>query len=277
MKSNNTVVNYYQTLESKLGYRWLHGVKHFGYFPIGKDGISNRDAQMLMNEQLAKTLELPKQSVVLDAGCGEGGVAFYLAEKYCLNVRGIDLLDFNIRRARKEASKKDIDPELFQVGTYMNLPFSDNTFDGLYTMETLVHAPDYKKALLEFYRVLKPGGKLVLFEYTITPESQVADKSALKAIREVNEFASMPAFNVFEHDTFNNKLSIVGFGNIIEKDITKRMLPMLRRFYLKARLPYCFIKRLGLKKHFVNTMSAVEFYKHQDIFRYVIVSAVSKK
>jgi len=277
MKSNNPVVNYYQTFESKLGYRWLHGVKHFGYFPRGKEGISNKDAQMLMNEQLAKTLNLPKQSVVLDAGCGEGGVAFYLTEKHSLTVHGIDLLDFNIKRARKEAAKKGIGSGLFQVGTYMELPFSDNTLDGLYTMETLVHSPDYKKALSEFHRVLKPGGKLVLFEYTITPESQVADKSASKAIREVNELASMPAFNLFEHGTFSDKLSIARFKNITEKDITKRMMPMLRRFFLKARLPYYFIKRLGLKKYFVNTMSAVEFYNHQDLFRYVIVSAINRK
>ncbi|HSX16117.1 MAG TPA: methyltransferase domain-containing protein [Candidatus Saccharimonadales bacterium] len=277
MSRTNPVIAYYHTFESKLGYRWLQGIKHFGYYPEGQESLPKREAQLLMNDQLAKKLDLPKGAVVLDAGCGEGGVALYLTKKYHLRVQGIDLLDFNVEQARTGAITAGVDPNLFQEGSYMKLPYADNTFDGLYTMETLVHAPDYRVAMREFHRVLKPGGKLVLFEYTITPPSETANKEGLAAIRKVNEYASMPAFNEFEHGTFEDKLTKAGFKHVKELDITDRMRPMLAYFARKARIPYSIIKALGLRKHFANAMSAVEFQKHPDLWKYVTVTAISEK
>jgi sterol 24-C-methyltransferase len=278
MKSKNPVINYYHTWESKLGYRWLHGVKHFGYYPEGQENISKLEAQLLMNDQLANALSLAKDSKVLDAGCGEGGVAIYLQQKHGLQTEGIDLLDFNIKRAKAAAKSAQIDPQKFQVGTYMKLPYENNTFDGLYTMETLVHAPNYAQALSEFHRVLRPGGKLALFEYSITPEKDVTadQKEALKAIRRINKVSSMPAFNEFEHGTFEKKLTLAGFRDVTEKDITARMLPMLKLFYKKAKVPYAIIKRFGLQDHFINTMSAVELHENLSLFKYNIVTATNK-
>ena len=277
MSKTNPVISYYHTFESKLGYKWLKGIKHFGYYPEGKEDLSKKAAQLLMNDQLAERLNLKQGSVVLDAGCGEGGVARYLIKKYKLKVLGIDLLDFNVKQAREQAIVEGLDPGLFQEGTYMNLPYDDNTFDGLYTMETLVHAPDYKVAMQEFHRVLKPGGKLVLFEYTITPPAKTENKKGLMAIRKINEYASMPAFNVFEHGTFKDKLTKAGFRQIDEQEITDRMRPMLEYFHKRARVPYSVIKAFRLQKHFANAMSAVEFYKHPDLWKYVTVTAINVK
>lgn len=277
MSKKNPVISYYHTFESKLGYRWLEGIKHFGYYPEGHENLPKKQAQLLMNDQLAKKLDLPKGAVVLDAGCGEGGVAMYLTKKHRLKVHGIDLLDFNIKQARENAASSGIDPDLFKEGTYMKLPYADNTFDGVYTMETLVHAPDYRVAMKEFHRVLKPGGKLVLFEYTITPPAETTNKAGLAAIRKINEYAAMPAFNEFEHNTFKNKLTEAGFNQVEETEITDRMQPMLAYFAKKARIPYSIIKALRLQKHFANAMSAVEFHRHPDLWKYVTVSAINKK
>ncbi|HEY1835646.1 MAG TPA: hypothetical protein VGG13_02390 [Candidatus Saccharimonadales bacterium] len=79
MSKTNPVIGYYHSWESIIGYRKLHGVKHFGYYPKGKEHISKAEAQLLMSERLAKALALPTGRLVLDAGCGEGGVALYLA------------------------------------------------------------------------------------------------------------------------------------------------------------------------------------------------------
>lgn len=278
MLNTNPVVNYYHTFESKLGYRWLKGIKHFGYYPADNPNISKFDAQMLMNEQLSQALGLPKGSRVLDAGCGEGNVAFYLSERHSLKASGIDLLDFNINAARKSAAHKQDTQIDFQVGSYMKLPYQDDTFDGVYTMETLVHAPDYRQALKEFHRVLKPGGKLVLFEYSITPENEVTDvqKDAFQKIRYINKISSMPAFDEFEHGTFAQKLSVAGFKSVTESDITPRIMPMLEIFANKARKPYAVIKKLKLEHHFINAMSAIEFYDNPELWRYNIITAVKK-
>ena len=275
MKTDNPVIDYYRTWESKLGYRWLEGIKHFGYYPEGQENLPKKDAQLLMDEQLARALALPKGAKVLDAGCGEGGVAIYLAQKHGLQVSGIDLLDFNVKRAKANAKEQAVSGVDFQEGTYMKLPFPDNTFDGLYTMETFVHAPDYKQGLAEFARVLKPGGTLALFEYSMPSEADVPDdrKKVYQEIRFINDIASMPAFNEFVHGTFAEKLQAAGFKQASETDITPRIIPMLKLFYEKARKPYKVIQRLGLQKHFVNAMSAVVLYENHDLWRYNIVTA----
>jgi ubiquinone/menaquinone biosynthesis C-methylase UbiE len=85
------------------------------------------------------------------------------------------LLDFNIARAVRAANRQRLADRVdFKLGSYQKLPFKANSFDGVYTMETLVHSPAYHEALKEFQRVLKPGGKLVLFEYSLKPANKLS-------------------------------------------------------------------------------------------------------
>ncbi len=70
------VIHYYRSWESILGYRFLRGVKHFGYYPKDSEKLSMAAAQQLMEDQLGEKLALPTGALVLDAGCGEGHVAF---------------------------------------------------------------------------------------------------------------------------------------------------------------------------------------------------------
>ena len=54
-------------------------------------------------------------------------------------------------------------------GDYHHLEqYEDGTFDGIYTMETLVHSTDPLEVLKEFLRILKPGGRIALNEYDHT-------------------------------------------------------------------------------------------------------------
>lgn len=270
---NNPVVSYYRMFESKLGYRLLGGVKHFGYYPVGKEAIPTLKAQQLMNEQLAQSLALPTGSMVLDAGCGEGGVAIDLAKHHKLNVTGVDILGFNIARAKKNAKQEGVDDRVtFLEADYSATSLPDSSYDAVYTMETLVHAPDYKAALAEFHRVLKPGGKLVLFEYSMAAEADLP-ADAKRAFTKVNQLAAMPAFDQFTHGALAATLESTGFDAVQSRDITERMLPLLRKFERMARIPYRIVTRLGLQDHFVNAMSAIVFTKYIGLWGYNIISA----
>ena len=166
------VVGYYRTAESRLAYRLLlGGTKHFGYYPEGSSGLSMAAAMRLMEDKLGETLDLPPASRVLDAGCGEGDVAIRLVTRFDLEVDGVDLLEPNLRRARRKAARLGLTDSLrFHRLDYGDLPFPDQSFHGAYTMETLVHAFDHRQALRELGRVLKPGGTLALFEYSVPPD-----------------------------------------------------------------------------------------------------------
>lgn len=273
-KPTKQIIDYYHSKESLLGYKLLlGGTKHFGFYPVNDMQISMKVAMNNMIDKLAKTLDLSKDSLVLDAGCGEGTTAIRLAEKYNLKVEGVDLLDFNIKHANKRLFSNDVRKRVnFSVGDYTKLPYPDNHFDGVYTLETLVHAPDYKSALLEFRRVLKPGGKLVLFEYTMPAQEDMGDEEK-RMFTVMNEGSAMHSLPKFIHDTFPEKLRKAGYEKIKVQDISERVLPMFKRFYQLAVIPYQFIKLIGKEKRFVNATAAVTIWRYKRDFRYNIITA----
>lgn len=270
------VIRYYRTVESRLIYAFLNGEKRFGYYPPGQERIPIRVAQRNMIDRLADALRPSPGSLLLDAGCGEGGVALHLAARYNVRVEGVDILDFNIRKARKKALRSGLAEVVsFQVMDYARLHVPDGIYDAVYTMETLVHAPDVQQALAEFRRVLRPGGTLALFEYSMLP-AQDMTAAQREIARIVNEGSGMYGLPSLVHGSFPRLLGDAGFTDIAVQDITPRVMPMLRTMYRRFLVPYAVISRLGLRRHVVNATAVVETYRNlprADVFRYNVVTA----
>jgi sterol 24-C-methyltransferase len=266
------IIKYYHKRESRLGYRvFLHGRKHFGYYPAGREHISMEFAQKLMEDRMGIALNLPYGSLVLDAGCGEGHTAMRLAERFGLQVEGVDLLDFNIARGKQLVQRHSSASRVrFQVGDYTALPFADDTFDGIYTIEALVHAPEPQGALKEFLRVLKPGGKLILFEYSM-PAQQDLDAAEREAFAAINTGSAMYSFPEFENGRFGEILTTAGFEFDSVTDIRYRIAPMLRRMALICWLPYQVAKLISRENRYVNARAAVEYYRLRELMHYNIV------
>ncbi|KAL9054278.1 MAG: hypothetical protein Q9162_004236 [Coniocarpon cinnabarinum] len=165
-----------------------------------------------MEQKLLSALGLPAGSKVLDCGCGHGYVALYMAQHGGFNVQGIDIVDHHIVNAKKNIALAGASAQVSaDVGDYSDLSrFADSAFDGLYTMETLVHSPDPERALREFFRVLRPGGVIVEHEYEHEPYDK-APKSVASRLQYINKMASMPAFDSFEPEMLANLLRKVGF------------------------------------------------------------------
>ncbi len=194
-----------------------------------------------------------------------------MARKFGLEVEGIDLLDFNIKRAQKKAIKFNITNKVhFHEMDYSQLDFPDQTFDGVYTMETLVHAADYEQALKEFHRVLKPGGKIVLFEYSVPPHRELSERQQ-KILEFTAKASAAPSLPRFIHGSFIRSLEKPGFECLSTEDIKENIMPMVRKLARVGYFPYRFAKLIGIQKNLVNAMLAVEFYKYKDLGRYNIV------
>jgi len=96
----------------------------------------------------------------LDAGCGSGRYSIALARNGAESVTAIDISKNGITEARKKAV--GIPQIQFQIASTLNLPFQESEFDFVLSAGVIHHTSDFDGALLELFRVLKPGGKLFL-------------------------------------------------------------------------------------------------------------------
>lgn len=272
---NRTLQDYYSSLESRIGY-WLvlGGTRHFGYwtkdtlwpFPINR-------ALRAMEDHLFDTLHLEKGSLVLDAGCGVGHVAIHMAKRG-LRVSCIDVVDRHMSRAKRNVHVNGFDGTItVQKMDYHHLDsFADSTFDGVYTMETFVHATDPELALSEFFRVLKPGGSIALYEYDHNNLSK-APENMRASLEQINKYTAMPSNARFEQGVLQRMMTEVGFEDIEVNDLSINITPMLRLFFILAYLPFLIVRLFGLESVFINTVAAVKLYNSRDYCRYVAVSA----
>ena len=268
---NSEVLKYYRKSESRIGYQLvLNGIRHFGWYP--GDGSLGRwhfgVAQRNMERLLGRRLQLEAGARVLDAGCGEGHVARTLCEEFGLTIAGIDLVPDSIEIARRLVAGTSVENRLsFTVGTYQNIDFPNEQFDAAYTMETFVHSVDPAGALAELYRVLQPGGRLVMFEYSSTPKEQVG-VAAYAALERVCDLAAMPGWLELTHGRLEELAVAAGFEVQSVEDLTDNMMPMLNAFSLIARAPFWALGLMGKQDRAVNAMSAVEMFRYPEVWRY---------
>ncbi len=110
---------------------------------------------------LRERLRCEPGASVLDAGCGAGAMSIALAA-YGYSVEGIDLSGQMIAQA-ETAARQDGGPRPhFQQGDVTQLPFADAAFDAIICRNVLDFTYSPGAALMEFWRVLRPGKRLVL-------------------------------------------------------------------------------------------------------------------
>lgn len=101
--------------------------------------------------------------VVLDVGCGLGGKLLFYAEQGAKEVIGIDLRPFSIISASQLMVEQGYDVIHLAVADGAKLPFNDNVFERVISINVLEHVVDPLSVLLECRRVLRPEGRIYLY------------------------------------------------------------------------------------------------------------------
>lgn len=110
-------------------------------------------------EKLLKLVDFKAGQKYLDVGSGNGAAPIYLAQKYHLNVTGIDVDSEQIQLAQENSQALNNARFLTVSGT--QLPFDDGEFDIVATNKVTHHIPNWEEALAEMVRVLKPNGYFI--------------------------------------------------------------------------------------------------------------------
>lgn len=111
--------------------------------------------------RLALGLFLPERhKEVLDVGCGTGNFSLKLAQLGC-EVTGIDMSREMLALAQRKISETEL-KVVFQYMDVYDLKFPDNHFDGVFSMAAFEFIQEPQRAYNEMFRVLKPGGSLLI-------------------------------------------------------------------------------------------------------------------
>jgi len=129
--------------------------------PIDEFHIGGRRATL----EFAQQLDLNATMQVLDVGSGLGGASRCLATEFGCQVTGIDLSAEYCRVANMFAQRVGLDSLVtYQQSNALDLPFAAGSFDLLWTQHASMNIVDKSKLYAEMWRVLKPGGRLAIYD-----------------------------------------------------------------------------------------------------------------
>ena len=168
--------------------------------------------------------QLPAGSKVLDVGCGIGGSARILAQDYGLDVVGISISPAQVARAT--ALTPDGLNCRFAVMDALDLQLSDQSFDGVWSVEAGPHMPNKQKYADELLRVLKPAGTLAVADWNRRdPSDGEMNRQERWVMHQLLTQWAHPEFSSIKGFHRNLEVSAFQRGPIEVDDWTRATLP----------------------------------------------------
>jgi ubiquinone/menaquinone biosynthesis C-methylase UbiE len=221
-------------------------------------------------KRLIEKLNISSDDKILEIGCGTGNTARFIHSLTSANIVGIDIDDAMIVKAKKTTSKNQQKLK-FMIGSGDNIPFDDNSFDVIISEGTTFFM-ETKKALKEYYRVLKPTGRIGLVEisYFKTPPVELENLTT--------EVTCCYGMKPLLFDEWEKQIRQAGFiiENVDRKNMHMCMGSMIHSegFWNTIKIninmmikPYATKRMMSIMKH---------YNKYQDYFGFGIFTAYKK-
>jgi ubiquinone/menaquinone biosynthesis C-methylase UbiE len=147
------------------------------------------------NDALAQRADIGPGTRVVDFCAGLGGPARYLAQCHGADVTGIELTPARVRGAQELTRRVGLQDKVRIIeGDVTQVPLADASVDVVVSQEALLHVPDKPRALVEAYRILKPGGRLVFTDWVAHFPLSEADQELMWQGMAVTELYDLPAY-----------------------------------------------------------------------------------
>ncbi len=202
---------------------------------IGMRYVFSRRGLWVINTPYRRVLgaaAVTREDRVLDLGCGIGNILIALAERidFVHPAAGVDISPDLIRIGQREIARAGLQDRIgLQVAPATRLPFEDGALDVVLTSHVLKHLDD--EALLscfrEVARVLRPGGRFLLWEFDKSPRSALLFWSARLS-------GLPPPFQLRTSAEFSRVLRSTGFHRVVRFDPGFFLLPPVPRMALLA-------------------------------------------
>lgn len=227
-----SIARYYDECWSDYRRLWINNSNlgmHFGYW----DEHTRNHAHSLIrtNEVMADSVNITSSDRVLDAGCGVGGSCIWLARERGATVVGITIPADQVRLGRRYVERRGLQDQisLFQRD-YRDTGFPSESFDVVWACESVGHCPDQRDFLAEAYRLLKPGGRLIVRDiYLRRPPADAYEERLMKTWYSAWVLPGIPIVGQFV-----SWVEEAGFTGVHAEDITATAEPSGRRLYRMA-------------------------------------------
>ena len=189
------VQDYYNSTPADEFYFKIWGGEHIhvGIYNHSKESI--KDASPRIVHLMASKLKLNSDTKLLDLGSGYGGAARYLTKKYGCQVTCLNLSETQNERNGSLNKKNGLDHLITVMeGNFEDIPWSDNSFDVVWSQDAIVHSGNREQVLSEVNRVLMETGDFI---FTDLMQTYDCPKSVLKPVLERIHLDSLGSFGFY--------------------------------------------------------------------------------